>query len=127
MPRTARSILLHLLLLLVSLAPLRGFAMPPMAETAVVNECEHAVPAAVRQQQAAEAEDRCAFCQVPGCEDGQCNMALCSAFHTPVTFLSFAAIVPVHVPATERITPPGDIFSHRTEPPLIRPPIALHG
>ena len=127
MPRHANRILLHLLLLLVSLSPLRGFAMP-QTSAAMMSGCEqmqHAVT--MHQAQEREIQTVCAFCKAPGCEDGQCNMALCGAFHTPVSFLTVVGIASAQGVAIAPPARPGEILPDRSEPPLIRPPIALHG
>ncbi len=125
MPRPADRKLLYLLLLLVSLSPLRGFAMAPV--TMAMSECEQMQTMAAGQPaEKAAADAVCAFCQVPGCDDGQCNMALCGVFHTPVSFL----VIVDPLSAQGGRTPPMSRLIERlpdhTEPPLIRPPIALH-
>ena len=124
MPRREHKLLLHLLLLLVTLSPLRAFAMPQMAEP-VMHGCEQAQVAHGKRQPAAQDEAVCDFCQVPGCGDAQCNMALCSAFHTPVTFLVFAAPPAVQHADYARQRLPADRLPDRSEPPLIRPPICI--
>jgi len=118
--------LLFLLLFLVSLSPLRGVAMPQLAE-AEMRECPQAVSvAATHGVRAGMDQERCAACQNGGCEDHQCNMALCGALHAPGVFLHLA-VTASHAPHSAILVPlVSRDFSHRTEPPLIRPPIAFH-
>ena len=124
MSRRNHKLLLHLLLLLVTLSPLRGFAMPQTGEPAM-QDCQQMQMSVGKRQLAQQDEQICEFCQSPGCDDGQCNMALCGAFHTPVTFLAFAGIPPVSHTDFVPAAVPGNRLPDRNEPPLIRPPICI--
>ncbi len=124
MSRRNHKLLLHLLLLLVTLSPLRSFAMPQTGEPAM-HGCEQVQTTLGKRHQAAQDEQICEFCQAPGCDDGQCNMALCGAFHTPVTFLAFAGIPSANHVAFVPAPVPGNRLPDRSEPPLIRPPICI--
>ncbi len=126
MSRHADRKLLYLLLLLVSLSPLRGFAMPQMR--AAMSECAQRQAVGIHRQAHRQATQAvCEHCQAPACDDVQCNMALCGAFHTPASFLVIAGISPLQRVETAPVSRPAERLPDHTEPPLIRPPIAFPG
>jgi len=125
MPRIGLHKLLYLLLLLVSLSPLRGFAMVQVAEVAM-SECPQMHVATQRASRATAVSPDCETCQNGGCEDHQCNMALCGAAHGAGMLPGLVGHLSAPPPAASPVAHRMRGFTHRTEPPLIRPPIAFH-
>ncbi len=124
MSRRNHKLLLYLLLLLVSLSPLRSFAIPTMAEAAM-HDCQQMQMSMSKRHHAQQDKQVCGFCQSPGCDDGQCNMALCSAVHAPVAFLVFSPSGTPNLIESLPAIEPDDHLPDRSEPPLIRPPIRI--